>query len=152
MTCHGNLIKQERCNDDNDREEETRPVEGGALCIFQRSSDPYRDLLECSHPRIEVFFYSGEITMKTCKSCGTELPDEGGIGRPLVYCSTACRRVSEFEIRRLTRALDQLDERARYLRDPTRFHLNAEEEAAFVQAEIVSATERLRELLDDSQA
>ena len=85
----------------------------------------------------------------TCKSCGKELIDDGGKGRKPSYCSTACRRESEFRIRRINRLLEKLEDRAIALRDPYRFAIDRDGEAEFVQDEIAAATNRLRALFCD---
>ncbi|MCB1995336.1 MAG: hypothetical protein H6933_04805 [Burkholderiaceae bacterium] len=40
-----------------------------------------------------------------CIKCGTPLAEHTGPGRPPTYCSTVCRRLVEYEIRRLDRRL-----------------------------------------------
>ena len=45
-----------------------------------------------------------------CQTCGTEI-EKPATGRPKRYCSTACRRVAEFEIRRLNKRIGRLEER-----------------------------------------
>lgn len=52
-----------------------------------------------------------------CRKCGSPVLASTG-GRHAVYCSTACRRLVEFEIRRLTRALDELENRRLQLQEP----------------------------------
>jgi hypothetical protein len=51
----------------------------------------------------------------TCVKCG------GGVGRsargrPRAYCSTACRRAAEYELRRVQGALDRVEEQIRWCR------------------------------------
>ncbi len=55
---------------------------------------------------------------KTCPKCSKEFEfTEGGRGRPPTYCGDTCRRLAEFEIRRVSRELDRLEERRIRLRD-----------------------------------
>src|SRR5262245_37500217 len=53
-------------------------------------------------------------TNPTCLKCGAILDRPSGPGRPARYCSDACKRLVEFELRRLDRRLasyyDQLRE------------------------------------------
>lgn len=41
----------------------------------------------------------------TCAKCGGTIQPHAGRGRPATYCSTACKRLIEFERRRLAREL-----------------------------------------------
>lgn len=41
----------------------------------------------------------------SCRRCGGDVVQSGS-GRPKVYCSSACRRSAEFEIRRVSRAAE----------------------------------------------
>lgn len=57
---------------------------------------------------------SGE---KACLRCGSALVARlAGRGRPPSYCSTACRRAAEYELRRVQQGLASLEERARRYR------------------------------------
>ena len=58
----------------------------------------------------------------TCRQCGAEFEQHSGRGRPARYCDAYCRRVAEFEVRRLFRRLatadsdvDEYDRRTRGL-------------------------------------
>ena len=51
-----------------------------------------------------------------CLKCGGPLPERPATGRPPAYCSVACRRAAEFEIRRLNRRLETLETKASALR------------------------------------
>ena len=42
---------------------------------------------------------------RSCVKCGGLLEAADGPGRPATYCSTTCRRLAEFEIRRIDRRL-----------------------------------------------
>lgn len=88
-----------------------------------------------------------------CLICTRPLPPATGRGRPRAYCSPACRRTAEFEIRRLHARLGQLEVRASELRleaaAPTwtndwQKH-QARRQAAAVEDEIARLTARLRE-------
>lgn len=54
--------------------------------------------------------------MPNCIKCNAKLPEHEGPGRPKDYCSTACRRAAELEIRRLDRRLEALEVRMSGLR------------------------------------
>jgi hypothetical protein len=81
--------------------------------------------------------------MTICRSCGIEPAAE-----PAIYCSTACRRVAEHEVRRLDRALERLEADARHARNPANLFA-CEAEEARIAAEIARVTDRLRVLLAD---
>lgn len=96
-------------------------------------------------------------TTTACVICGTPRP-RATTGRPPSYCSVACRRVAEFELRRLDRQLGDLevdrdDARstlAQYERfGPPGTRSVAIEEHALAEAEqaIATKTERMRLLL-----
>lgn len=93
-----------------------------------------------------------------CVKCGALLT-RPPTGRPPRYCSTACRRVAEYEVRRLQRHLEReerLEAQWRRDSDPdTRFAGGSVEYAtrmlAVTVAEIARLEARLRELLDDGQ-
>lgn len=48
---------------------------------------------------------------RSCLKCGGPLPAPAGTGRPRRFCSTGCRRGAEYELRRLQRHLERLEER-----------------------------------------
>ena len=53
----------------------------------------------------------------TCRKCGREVPQPAGDrGRPRSYCSTGCRRAMEYELRRLQKALEGVEEQLRWCR------------------------------------
>ena len=52
-----------------------------------------------------------------CKSCGAMLPADGR-GRPRAYCSIACRRLAEFQARRVARAQSRIEAREKWAREP----------------------------------
>lgn len=90
-----------------------------------------------------------------CVKCGGPL-EKPATGRPPRWCSTACRRLAEYELRRINRRLEKLEGRASRLRHSPdvgakdwlgRTHAQA---LAGTQAEIVEAETRLRALLDAS--
>lgn len=53
---------------------------------------------------------------RTCIKCGASLPPSAPTGRPATYCSTACRRAAELEIRRLNRHIEKIEERMAHIR------------------------------------
>jgi hypothetical protein len=87
-----------------------------------------------------------------CIKCGTALDDAPRPGRPARYCSKACRRAAEFEVRRLTAAIEALEQDARRVRigahgTPAARH----ERLGRITAETTAAEERLRALLAASE-
>ncbi len=53
----------------------------------------------------------------TCRKCGREVPQSaGGRGRPRSYCSTGCRRAMEYELRRLQKGLEAIEEQLTWCR------------------------------------
>lgn len=65
------------------------------------------------------------------------------VGRPPSYCSTSCRRAAEYELRRLQRRLQALEDQAARARI-----VGADELAERVGHEIKRAELRLLQLLD----
>ena len=51
-----------------------------------------------------------------CASCGAALEPSPGPGRPKTYCSEACRRVAEFQIRGIVRRLEKYELELRELK------------------------------------
>ena len=47
--------------------------------------------------------------MTGCVSCGGKLPKQAGSGRPRRYCSEPCRRLAEYEVRRVSRLLGGIE-------------------------------------------
>jgi hypothetical protein len=92
----------------------------------------------------------GEIAIvTTCRVCGTGI-EATGKGRPAVYCGTGCRRMAEYDVRRINNTITELEREARSLRNPATLKLPTDEaHAAFLAAEIAAARGRLRELLAD---
>src|SRR5262249_10487676 len=97
-----------------------------------------------------------KLDMKACLKCSAPIQDPP-TGRPRDYCSTACRRLSEFEIRRLTRQLETLEAERIYLEQPSiarsalrdmagRTH---KQQLADVRHSIETVESRLRTLLED---
>lgn len=84
---------------------------------------------------------------KKCLTCGAAVAARS-TGRPLTYCSKGCRRVAEYEIRRVNETISKLEFDARWLRNPARLPLQSDaEHLAFLLDEIEAARERLRKLL-----
>lgn len=54
--------------------------------------------------------------MENCLKCGAPLETGSGKGRPKAYCSTACRRSAEYEIRRVDQRLAALELDAQNIR------------------------------------
>ena len=81
----------------------------------------------------------------TCVKCNRPLQRQA-TGRPASYCSTACRRAAEFEVRRLAAAIERLEGEASHVRLYGRrscFWISGDAR----EAEIRRAEERLRELM-----
>lgn len=97
----------------------------------------------------------------TCRKCGNALPERAGTGRPALYCSSACRRAAEYEIRRLSRRLERLEDERHHLRVSLNLHdaqgpgyyphvrQQLVTRAATVDDEIVMCEQRLRALLEE---
>lgn len=95
--------------------------------------------------------------LNTCAKCGVPIESHPGPGRPLLYCSAACRQASAYEIKRLTRRLELRESRRltlrhvegieREIRDG--FGRTVEEQVVAVDAEIAEDEERLRLLLSE---
>jgi hypothetical protein len=95
-----------------------------------------------------------------CLKCKKPLEPMAKKGRKQRYCSVACRRLTEFETRRLVQTLDNLAARKLYLEQP---HIQMSAIPTFpygsVQAELedvvysISIVEsRLRALLETSES
>ena len=46
----------------------------------------------------------------SCVKCGAALPPGKAVGRPQRYCSTACRRLAEYEVSRLQSRLSRMED------------------------------------------
>lgn len=99
----------------------------------------------------------------TCLSCRIELPPREGAGRPSRYCSDTCKRVAGYEITRLNRRLQKLEERLSVEREEKYYNAATKSEdwkmsygmegtyrIEALQAEIDIANKRLMELCTDS--
>ena len=51
-----------------------------------------------------------------CPKCEKPVPERDGPGRPRRYCSDGCRRSAEYELRRIQRALESVEEQIRWCR------------------------------------
>ena len=94
-----------------------------------------------------------ERKSRACLKCGCKLQAKGA-GRPATYCSVACRRAAEFEIRRVQDRLVRLEDELEQLRRdrsglPHMIHGTPEERLAGLEAEIERQEARLRALLDE---
>ena len=96
------------------------------------------------------------MTSRTCLKCGRAV-EQLPTGRPRSYCSTACRRTAEFEIRRLVRRIERLDtdlEHLRGVRDdgiPDVYGHSPKKRRALLAQGIREAEARLRALLDTGE-
>lgn len=94
---------------------------------------------------------TGVVVEKACRSCGTPLAVSSG-GRPADYCSTACRRMAEFAIRRVSKRLENLEARLsenRLSPDWLCCWQTKAESIAALEAEIELESARLRKLLGE---
>jgi hypothetical protein len=82
--------------------------------------------------------------MRTCPKCGTSIEHAPGThGRPPLYCSETCRRLAEFEIRRINRHMETLEASLSNLR------INGFDMfIAATEAEIARQEARLRALIE----
>lgn len=76
-----------------------------------------------------------------CAECGARMPVVASIGRPAMYCSAACRRAAEYELRRaqslLTRTLRKEQDAALKVSLADTWRLkDAETELSFWRAEV----------------
>lgn len=88
--------------------------------------------------------------MCSCIKCGLEIKQEKATGRPKQYCSPACRRAAEYEIRRLDARLSGLENDMLAHRLGRMMDLRGDNEAK-INAEITRAEQRLKELLGAGQ-
>ena len=86
-----------------------------------------------------------QVTKTHCP-CGQPLEQKSGAGRPAKYCSTACRRAAEFEIRRIDKLLARLEDRLVNLRLGY-FSVDPASESAQLASEIERANIRMAALL-----
>jgi hypothetical protein len=94
------------------------------------------------------------LGMDTCAKCTRPLSARARTGRPARYCSPACRRAAEYELRRVQRHLEMVERELRLYRVKS-----AETWIPPVERRSVPALEaeaerlecRLRELLSDEQ-
>jgi len=94
--------------------------------------------------------------MRMCKKCGAPLTDPP-TGRPPDYCGQACRRLAEFEIRRLVRQLDTRAEQHAALTQPgiaacsirDTYGRTHAQQLADVRGSIAALENRLRALLSE---
>lgn len=98
---------------------------------------------------------------KRCRVCQAAL-EAPATGRPPRFCSTACRRTSENEVRRITRRLSALEDRRDHLTKElvmheaghrigygTTFVERTQVELDLVEQQITEQTSRLRDLYAD---
>ena len=87
-----------------------------------------------------------------CVKCGNVLPPPSAVGRPQRYCSTACRRLAEYEVSRLQGRLSRLEDeflREKHNRSGLKDFSGRDAAARMVdlRADIAEAEARLRELI-----
>lgn len=84
--------------------------------------------------------------MENCLKCGTPLEASNGKGRPKAYCSTACCRVAEYEVRRINSRLEKLEDELSNARLGRGW--KPQESVEKLRSEIAIYEERLRVLLE----
>ena len=88
-----------------------------------------------------------------CVECGRAV-EHLPTGRPRSFCSTACRRLAEFELRRVARRIERLEtnlESLRGVRDdgiPDGYGHSPQKRRELLVLGIKEAEKRLRDLLD----
>ena len=98
----------------------------------------------------------------SCPKCGAPVQERLGRGRPAVYCGPICRGLAGYEVRRLQRRLQALEERLSWLRHkPEDDHLDARQRRYAAQRrseaieaaakEILEAEARLRKLINETR-
>lgn len=93
--------------------------------------------------------------MKLCIKCCKPL-EKPATGRPPSYCSTACRRAAEYELKRLQRHLERLETEGEELRH-SRIKLgdwlgrSHRQQVNDNRKAIARAEERLRDLLEETE-
>lgn len=91
-----------------------------------------------------------------CLKCGAVV-DQAQRGRPRSFCSTACRRLAEFELRRVARRIERLEtnlESLRGVRDdgiPDGYGHSPQKRWELLVLGIKEAEKRLRDLLDTGE-
>jgi hypothetical protein len=100
------------------------------------------------------------VTERRCRYCSSEL-EVRETGRPPDYCSVGCRRAAEYEIRRISRRLERLEDEAdRLQRRTAEYSLRDagvsdwqlrrhQSEAQTVDLQVARARQLMRDLLDD---
>lgn len=87
------------------------------------------------------------MEVKTCAKCGTPIDPVAAANNGKKYCSVACRRSAEHEIRRVNALLGKLEERASNAR--LGYGVSGADAVAKLDAEIARHETRLRALLVD---
>jgi hypothetical protein len=92
------------------------------------------------------------VSTESCVNCGNPLTGGEGPGRPDRYCSIACKRQAEHELRRLERHLEAVerDLREARLRPESHDWTGASFNVRGLEAELANLKQRERELLDDA--
>ena len=121
------------------------PVLGCGVCAQGRRWGRHRLGGLCAESQIRDRGVGGE--MSNCKMCSRELAAATGAGRPPRYCSVACRRAAEFEIRRLDKRIDGLEDQISLVRRSRMMVMGVDVD--LVEAEILRLRDRLLELLGD---
>lgn len=81
-----------------------------------------------------------------CVKCGGPIAEAAATGRPKKYCSPACRRSAEHEIRRVNVLLGKLEQQASHAR--LGYGCSTPASIAKLEGEIAHQEARLRALLE----
>jgi hypothetical protein len=94
-----------------------------------------------------------EKFMDQCRNCSGKLPAAaaGSRGRPRTFCSVACRRAAEFEIRRINARLGSLEDRLSESRLPNTLGFLTMDDPKLLLKEIALQRRRLLDLLSEEE-
>lgn len=86
--------------------------------------------------------------MENCKVCNQELTQPTK-GRSRTYCNTTCRRMAEFEVRRINRRLERLEDRLINEQEPNPLIEPDEIRITFLETEIFRQKQQLFDLIKE---
>jgi len=88
------------------------------------------------------------MTASACRTCQTPLPEVGvGPGRHPKFCSEACKRAREYELRRLDGRINRVEDRLTEVRVSK---VPSLDDAALLEKELDRLKVRLLQLLDEA--
>lgn len=86
--------------------------------------------------------------MENCKICNQELTQPTK-GRNRTYCDSTCRRMAEFEVRRINRRLERLEDRLINEQEPDPLIQPDEEKITFLEDAIRRQKQQLFDLIKE---